>query len=178
MTVTVSRIHSSSHSFIASTWFHEKAGDEAITCSINTPPSQDRILDAGCSFVLKGSGKEEEVYRSNYQEYATEYKAGDVINHRYPATIRVTSLEDDSVWCYISDRDDSKVITGECLFVSSTNITMFSTDDKPVYLMCPHEDVEIDGEVLDRKEIKKIDANECVVITSVNDVYIATFTYD
>jgi len=178
MTVTVSRIHSSSHSFIASTWFHEKAGDEAITCSINIPPSKDRILDHGCSFVLKGSGREEEIYRDNFQEYYTEYQAGDVINHRYPATIKVTSLEDNSVWCYISDRDDSKVITGKSLFVSSTNITMFNTDDKPVYIMCPHEDVEIDGELLDRKQIKKIDANDCVVITSVNDVYIATFTYD
>jgi hypothetical protein len=170
MAVTVSRFHT--NDFIVSTWFHGKAGDDAITCSMNIPSSKERILDYGCSFVLRGSGTEKEICRDNYQESHTEYKAGDVINHRYPAEITVTSLEDDSVWCYVCDKDSSKVITGESLFVTSTGVTC----NKKCYIVSPHEMIEVDGETLKRNQIKEVDPS--TIIKSEKDIYIATFTYN
>lgn len=170
MTVTVSRFHTDN--FIVSTWFHTEAGDDAITCSMNMLSSKERVLDYGCSFVLSGSGTEKEICRDNYQETHTNYKAGDVINHRYPGEITVTALEDNSVWCYVCDKDPSKVITGKCLLVTSTGVTC----DEKCYIVSPHEMIEVDGETLRRNEIKEVDTS--VVIKSEKDIYIATFTFD
>jgi len=174
MAVTVSRTYSTSHDFLTATWFYDKAGDEAITCSTGKPVSSERILDHGCSFILRGSGKEKETYQESY----TNYQKGDVINDRFPAETIAIALEDNSVWCYICDRDESKVITGKTLFVTEYKIIMLSADDKDIYVFCPHEDVEIDGELLDRKQIHKINAGETAILTSKKDIYVATFTYD
>ena len=174
MSVTVSRAYSNLSDFIMSTWFHDKAGDEAVTCSMDQPISKERILDHGCSYVLRGSGIEKELY----QEYHTEYKEGDVLNDRFPGQNTVTATSDNSVWCYICDKDSSKFITGQTLFVPEYKIIMLSSSDKPIYIACPHEDVQIDGELLNRSEIKKLNANDTAIITSTTDVYIATFTYD
>jgi hypothetical protein len=174
MSVTVSRTHSASHNFLTATWFHSKAGDEAITCTTGKPISGERLLDHGCSYILRGYGKEKELYQEHYDTWME----GDVLNHRFPAETTVTAMEDNSVWCYICDKDESKVITGKTLFVPEYKIVMMSADDKDIYLFCPHEDVEIDGELLDRKEIKKINAGEVAILTSKKDIYIATFTYD
>jgi hypothetical protein len=174
MAVTVSRTYSTSHDLLTCTWFHDKVGDEAITCTTGKPLSKERLLDHGCSYILRGSGKEKELYQEDF----AVWNEGDVLNHRFPAETTVTALEDNSVWCYICDKDESKVITGKTLFVSSSKLTMLSSDEKEMYLFCPHEDVLIDGELLDRKHIKKIDADDVVTITSEKDLYIATFTYD
>ena len=172
MSVTVSRTHNDN--FLTSTWFYEKSGDEAITCSTGKLLSHERILDHGCSYVLRGSGREKELY----QDDACEYTEGDVLNHRFPAETIATATSDNSVWCYICDRDESKVITGKTLFVPEYKIIMLSADDKDIYVFCPHEDVEIDGKLLDRKQIHKINAGETAILTSKKDIYVATFTYD
>ena len=174
MSVTVVRSYGNDHNIIVSTWFHSKAGDEAITCSTTKPLSSDRIIDHGCSYILQGGGSEKEIY----QEETIHYNAGDILNHRFPSNTIVTATSDNSVWCYICNEDETKTITGKTLFIPQYKLVMLPTTDKPIYIACPHADIQIDGEDLGRKEIKKIELENTVIITSKEDIYIATFTYD
>ena len=104
-----------------------------------------------------------------YPSFSIERKA---VTTQGPAEITVTSLEDNSAWCYICDKDSSKIITGECILVTSTGVTC----DKTCYIVSPHEMIEVNGETLRRNEIKEVDSS--VVIKSEKDIYIATFTYN
>lgn len=174
MAVNVVRSYSNSSNFIMSTWFYEKKGDEAITCSSHKPLSKGRIVDHGCSFVLRGSGKEKEIFQEDY----IHYQAGDAINDRHPAETVAIATSDFSVWCYICDKDSNKAIEGRTLFIPSDQTTIFSANEKELYIACPHDDIVVDGTLLNRKLIKKIDANTSISITSDRDLYIAVFEYE
>lgn len=138
---------------LISYWIMNK-GEKFTTCDLSNtsiPLGEDnQILDYGCTFLTQGSG----LYQEVGSETIITGHAGDSFNRRPLKAVTITSLEDDSRWCYalhvnslfttdevrglnMDFQNTPKVITGEQFKIKAGETVEIIDNDNDFYIVNP-----------------------------------------